>query len=71
MAAELTNVAIAKRLAELESEIRHLRIQLRGRAKKPVGEKFFSDLCGIWKGQHDFTYEEIAEVRYRTPENLL
>ena len=71
MAAELTNVAIAKRLAELELEIRHLRVQLRGGTKKPVGGKSFSDLCGIWKGQHDFTYEEIAEARYRTPEDLL
>lgn len=71
MAVDLSKDAIAKRLAELESEIRRLRVQLEQPARAHTGTKTFSDLCGIWKGQHDFTFEEIEQAEYRIPEDSL
>ena len=71
MAVKLSKDAIAKRLAELESEIRRLRVQLERPAPQRPDGKTFSDLCGIWKGEHDFTYEEIKQAEYRAPEDLL
>jgi hypothetical protein len=71
MAVELSKNAIARRLAELESEIRRLRVQLERPVHARAGMKTFSDLCGIWRGQHDFTYEEIEQAEYRIPEDSL
>jgi len=71
MVTELTKAAIAKRLAELESEIHRLRVQVEEPARPRSGSRSFSDLCGIWKGQHEFTYEEIKEAEYRAPEDVL
>jgi hypothetical protein len=51
----------------LESELKILKEAL-GRLNPPSSTKkvpHFADLCGVWKGKFDLSFEEIAEAKYR------